>query len=210
MHSSSGAASAGARAHVGSIGPRLEARGLFRAPALSAEEAEHAAPANATAEHRRGGALQRHVEGLLLDAGGGLRRQPQLLQRLHTRPDLVRGLADRIRPRRSNGTPTQPTVVAPRSAPPACGCRCVAALPDGRDLSARPRRDRRRSSWASGSARCSARPRPVFSATANGCGPCDLCCLWRASPGPPQAAAARRAALHQVARPRAQTSLLWL
>ena len=45
-----------------------------------------------------GEALQRHVERLLLDAGrlGG---EPQLLQRLDADPDLVRGLADRIRRR---------------------------------------------------------------------------------------------------------------
>ena len=45
-----------------------------------------------------GEALQCHVEGLLLDAGrlGG---KPQLLQRFDADPDLVRGLADRIRRR---------------------------------------------------------------------------------------------------------------
>jgi hypothetical protein len=45
-----------------------------------------------------GEALQRHVEGLLLDAGrlGG---KAQLLQRLDADPDLVRGLADGIRGR---------------------------------------------------------------------------------------------------------------
>jgi hypothetical protein len=45
-----------------------------------------------------GEALQRHVERLLLEAGclGG---KPQLLQRLHADPDLVGGLADRIRRR---------------------------------------------------------------------------------------------------------------
>src|SRR5919106_180669 len=45
-----------------------------------------------------GEALQRHVEGLLLDPGrlGG---KPQLLQRLDADPDLVRGLADGIRRR---------------------------------------------------------------------------------------------------------------
>jgi hypothetical protein len=45
-----------------------------------------------------GEALQRHVEGLLLDAGrlGG---EAQLLQRLDADADLVRGLADRIRRR---------------------------------------------------------------------------------------------------------------
>ena len=42
-----------------------------------------------------GEALQRHVEGLLLDAGrlGG---EARLLQRLDTDPDLVRGLANGI------------------------------------------------------------------------------------------------------------------
>jgi hypothetical protein len=45
---------------------------------------------------RRVNALERHVERLLLDARrlGG---EPQLLQRLDADPDLVRGLADRIR-----------------------------------------------------------------------------------------------------------------
>jgi Resolvase, N terminal domain len=42
-----------------------------------------------------GEALQRHVEGLLLDAGR-LRGKAQLLQRLHPDPDLVRGLAEGI------------------------------------------------------------------------------------------------------------------
>jgi hypothetical protein len=43
-----------------------------------------------------GEALQRHIEGLLLDAGG-LGRKAQLLQRLDPDPDLVGGLADRVR-----------------------------------------------------------------------------------------------------------------
>ena len=42
-----------------------------------------------------GEALQRHVEGLLLDPGS-LGGEAQLLQRLDPDPDLVRGLADRV------------------------------------------------------------------------------------------------------------------
>jgi hypothetical protein len=45
-----------------------------------------------------GGALQRHVEGLLLDARY-LRCEAQLLQRLDADTDRVGGLADRIRRR---------------------------------------------------------------------------------------------------------------
>jgi hypothetical protein len=45
-----------------------------------------------------GEALQRHVEGLLLDPGR-LGSEAQLLQRLDPHPDLVCGLADRIRGR---------------------------------------------------------------------------------------------------------------
>jgi hypothetical protein len=45
-----------------------------------------------------GEALQRHVEGLLLDARG-FGSEAQLLQRLNADADLVRGLADRIRRR---------------------------------------------------------------------------------------------------------------
>ena len=43
-----------------------------------------------------GEALQRHVERLLLDARR-LSSEPQLLQRLHAHPDLVGGLANRVR-----------------------------------------------------------------------------------------------------------------
>ena len=66
-----------------------------------------------------GEALQRHVEGLLLDAGG-LGGEAQLLQRLDADPDLVRGLADRIRrrDRAVDQCPRPPTVAAPMSAPP--------------------------------------------------------------------------------------------
>jgi hypothetical protein len=53
----------------------------------------------ASGEHHSGSntgeALQRHVQRLLLDAGG-LGGEAQLLQRLNPDPDLVRGLADRI------------------------------------------------------------------------------------------------------------------
>jgi hypothetical protein len=45
-----------------------------------------------------GKALQRHIQRLLLDAGG-LGSEAQLLQRLDADPDLVGGLADGIRGR---------------------------------------------------------------------------------------------------------------
>jgi hypothetical protein len=66
-----------------------------------------------------GEALQRHVQRLLLDAGG-FGGKPQLLQRLDADADLVGGLADRIR-RRDRAIDQRgetATVVTPISAPP--------------------------------------------------------------------------------------------
>jgi hypothetical protein len=66
-----------------------------------------------------GEALQRHVEGLLLDPGC-LRCETQFLQGLDADPDLVGSLADRIRSRdeRSTSAASPPTVATPASAPP--------------------------------------------------------------------------------------------
>ena len=53
--------------------------------------------------------LQRHVEGLLLDARS-LGGEPQLLQRLDLDPNRVRGLTDGLRPPRSSGRSGRPAL----------------------------------------------------------------------------------------------------
>jgi len=65
-----------------------------------------------------GEALQRHVEGLLLDTGG-LRGEPQLLQRLDPTPILsaVLPIASAAEIEQSIDAPRPPTVAAPISAP---------------------------------------------------------------------------------------------